>query len=92
MPSSDDSLFAKLREFGSSYYDGSSKAAADALNDQRNWLKHFDMQKPETMDVSGSIIYILRALDVFWKTYGSEHATETMWEFGRLARELDPDL
>ena len=74
-------LFHDLRDIDAKQYGWSAKYSADRLNDERNWLKHFDLNQPISMSLETSFAYIHRALDRFTAVYGRHHWTDRMQRF-----------
>lgn len=64
------------------------KAAIRSLNVERDWLKHDGPDHPPEMDISMSLIYLVRAISKFKAAFGADNATPNMVQFEKELRDL----
>jgi hypothetical protein len=75
MPPAEQTLFKAGIEL---FKTRSESEVAQVLNHSRNWLKHFDEEKPAQIDVSWSLGYVLRATTHYQQVYGEYAPSEQM--------------
>lgn len=66
------------------------KQVVSMLNAERDWLKHFNAEQADEMEIRGGFMQILRAVSKFYVVYGNDAETATMAEYFAAARRFDP--
>lgn len=67
------------------------KTVVSVLNAERDWLKHYNDEQPDQMQLDHAIVWVLRAISKFQAVYGREAETRAMQEFFAAARAFDPE-
>lgn len=81
MPADGTSLFAAMRGAVMKFGHLSQKSASDAMNDSKNWLKHYEESKAGSISVDNAWIYVLRAYFKFALVYKDADKTANMIRF-----------
>lgn len=80
MPPTDDlTAFQFLKSIHQWFRGSTDKQAADVMNEERNWLKHYNVGEPDSMEITMSMMMLLRAITRYASVYGFDDLTR---EFG----------
>lgn len=80
-PADGMSMFAALRGAVMKFGHLHEKAAVSAMNESKDWLKHYGEAKSESISVEYAWVYVLRAYWQFRLTYKDAEKTPNMVRF-----------
>lgn len=68
----------------------SEKAAGNALNAERNWLKHHNADEAPTIEIDAAHVMLLRAMSRYMAVYGFDDLTREYGDYMGWPPDYDP--
>ena len=85
------STFVLLRSLVAKFGKCSEKDAGDLLNNNRNWLKHYDLEKSDTINDDNAWVDVVRAYFHYCSVYKNIELTPNMRLMNaRIYEEIEP--
>lgn len=86
-PADGTSMFAAMRGAVMKFGHLPQNSAGDAMNESKNWLKHYGESKADSISVDNAWIYVLRAYFKFASVYKDADRTPNMVRFQAMLDE-----
>lgn len=80
-PATDHTIFTMLRAMRVAALQESEAQAGRTLNAVRNWLKHYNVDEVDPVEVSGGVFMIARALTRYYDVYGTDEIAQDFDDF-----------